>query len=105
MAIRTKKYWTSTQLGVYRAVQITEKNLIDLVSYIVRNGGIATGHLERPEYKRPARIRIKQRNFGNHWGKIDWRVANVGDYIVRNENDEFFRVKAVDFLRDYAPAQ
>lgn len=104
MAIRTKKYWSCAGLGVYRAVQITEKNLTELVSYIVRNGGIATGHNGRPEFKRPARICIKQLTYGKNWSKNDWRVAHVGDYIVRDENDNFFRVKQVDFLRDYAPA-
>ena len=104
MAIRTKKYWSSARLGVYRAVQITHENLAEVVSYICRNGGIATGHGERPEYKRPARIRIKQKTFGENWTKNDWRVALVGDFIVRDENDNFFRVKKVEFLRDYAPA-
>ncbi|AWN03418.1 hypothetical protein PBI_COUNT_97 [Microbacterium phage Count] len=104
MAIRTKKYWTSAQLGVYRAVQITEKNLAEVVSYISRNGGIATGHNARPEFKRPARIRIKQLTFGKNWSKNDWRVAAIGDFIVRDENDNFFRVKQADFFRDYAPA-
>ena len=74
------------------------------MSYIVRNGGIATDHNGRPEFKRPARIRIKQLTYGKNWSKNDWRVAHVGDYIVRDENDNFFRVKQVDFLRDYAPA-
>lgn len=101
MAIRTKKYFTSARLGIYRAVEITDKNLTDLVAYICRNGGIATGHNGRPQYNRPARIRIKQHTFGKNWYKLDWRVAHIGDFIVRDENDNFFRVKKNDFLRDY----
>lgn len=101
MAIRTKKYWTSARLGLYRAVQITDNNLADVVSYICRNGGIATGHNDRPEFNRPARIRIKQKTYGKNWYKLDWRVARVGDFIVRDENDNFFRVKQAEFLSDY----
>jgi len=96
MAIRMKTFVTPD--GEYfRAIKITEKNLTELVAHIVRHGGAATGHLARPEFKRPARIRIKQRNFGNHWGKVDWRVAKIGDWIVRTEKNEFLRVKQQEF--------
>lgn len=101
MAIRTKKY---RHLGTHqevKAVQITLKNLTDLVAYICRNGGGATGHTGHVQFNRPARIRIKQRTFGHGWSKNDWRVAHVGDWIVRNENNTFERVKADDFDRRY----
>lgn len=105
MAIRTKKYqYTDGCTGDMRAVQITEKNLSEVVAYICRNGGAATGHNGDTASKRPARIRLKQRNFGKNWGKRDWRVARLGDWIVRhnfpkkdfaeigNEPSEFERV-------------
>ena len=109
MAIRTKKF---RHLGTHqevRAIQITEKNLTDLVAYICRNGGAATGHTGRtynvtPKGKsihRPARIRIKQFTFGHSWSKRDWRVAYIGDVIVRNDDDSFERVKIDDFIRRY----
>jgi hypothetical protein len=88
-----------------RAIQITEKNLTDVVAFINRNGGAATGHNGDTRSKRPARIRIKQLNFGENWGKRDWRVAKLGDYIVRREHDEFgtqfFRVKELQFEEDF----
>lgn len=106
------KHYRTTQIGTekeyrVRAVQVTEKNLTDLVAYICRNGGAATGHNFIPP-KRRARIRILQRNYGFNWGKRDWRVAELGDYIIREdfkkgefsrEEDavEFSRVKAKDF--------
>lgn len=98
MAIRMKTLATP-QGEVFRAIKITEANLTDLVAFICRHGGAATGHLARPEFKRPARIRIKQRNFGNHWGKTDWRVAKIGDWIVRTDKNEFLRIKQLDFER------
>jgi hypothetical protein len=101
MAIRTKKYTTVEGIIEVRAVQITAKNLAAVVQYIRNNGGGATGHLGRAEYNRPARIRIKQRTYGTTWSKLDWRVAKIGDYIVRYSDNEFARVKAVDFVRDY----
>lgn len=103
MAIRTKKYrYNAGGDRRVRAIQITEKNLTEIVAYISRNGGAATGHLGRPEFKRPARIRIKQRNYGETWGKVDWRVAEIGDYIVRYDfpKGEFYRDKgAIEFAR------
>ena len=106
MAIRTKKYKIVDSVfdSTVRAVKITEKNLTDLVAYICRNGGIATGHNGRPEFDRPARIRIKQMNHGANWSKLDWRRAGLGDYIVRFENGSFARVKAADFNRQYVEA-
>ncbi len=101
MAIRTKKYRHLGTNQEVRATKITEKNFTDLVAYICRNGGGATGHLARPQFKRPARIRIKQLTFGHGWSKNDWRVALLGDWIVRNENNTFERVKADDFDRRY----
>lgn len=97
-----------------QAVEITMANLTDLVWYICENGGGATGHLGDTASKRPARIRIKQRNYGENWGKYDWRVAKLGDYIVIHnfragtygrefESMEFSRVKKADFERDAKP--
>ena len=88
-----------------RAVKITEKNLTDIVAYISKHGGAATGHLFIPPNRR-ARIRIRQLNYGYDWGKRDWRVAELGDYIVQREFEatidrptyvEFMRVKASEF--------
>lgn len=97
MAIRTKKYFSNITGRVVRVAKITDTNLTDLVAYICRNGGGATGHFARPEFNRPARIRIKQITQGLTWSKMDWRVAHIGDYIIRYENDTYIRVKAVDF--------
>jgi len=97
MAIRTKKFQHRVTESEVRAVKITEKNLEDVVDYILRNGGAANGRLARPEFKRPARIRIKQWNHGRKWAKKDWRVALIGDWIVRYEDGTFARVKAGTF--------
>lgn len=109
MAIRTKEYrFTAGGSRRVRAIRITEKNLSELVAYIVRNGGAATGHNGDTASGRPARIRIKQRNYGHNWGKIDWRVAKIGDFIVRHDfkagehsrgtkSVEFERVKPAEF--------
>ena len=99
MAIRTKKY--KSHLAEVRAIEITEKNLEDVVEYILRNGGAANGRLARPDFKRPARIRIKQFTFGRTWSKMDWRVALVGDWVIRYEDGSFARVKAGTFAKEY----
>lgn len=99
MAIRTKKFVSDS--GEVRAIKITEKNLEDIVEYILRNGGAANGRLARPAFKRPARIRIKQWTHGETWSKKDWRVAVAGDWIVRYQDGTFARIKAVDFPRIY----
>ena len=104
MEIRTKKYRTESGLNEVRAIKITEKNLADLVAYICRNGGEATGHLARPQYRRPARIRIKQHTAGATWVKQDWRVALLGDWIVRYEDGSFARIKAKDFDNIFTPS-
>lgn len=113
MAIRFKRYQhTAGGTREFYAVQITEDNIIDLTNAINQMGGAATGHIFIPGKKhtkgRPARIRILQRNYGENWGKRDWRVANVGDFIVRHKfkagefhrekaSVEFERVRKVDF--------
>lgn len=119
MAIRTKKYTFTDGHGnkrIVRGVRITEKNIVDVVNYITRRGGAATGHVTIPGTKtkkvRPGRIRLRQLNFGENWGKRDWRVANVGDAIIVHDANkefsqigfdvEFERVKAADFERDFA---
>lgn len=108
MAIRTKKY--RHRVGgtrKIRALVLTEKNLPDVVAYICKNDGAATGHLGNTASGRPARIRLKQRNYGETWGKTDWRVAKIGDIIVIRHLEEFVdegfkplefaRMKPIDF--------
>lgn len=117
MALRFKRY--QHRVGGTRefyAVQITEQNIPEIVAAICKAGGAATGHYSIPPVKvgkktkkgRPGRIRLKQRNYGYNWGKVDWRVANIGDWIVRHNfkagelsrehaSVEFERVKDVDF--------
>lgn len=113
MAVRTKKFEFTDGHGVkrtVRGVRITEKNIVDIVNYITRRGGAATGHVTIPGTKvkkvRPGRIRLRQLNFGENWGKRDWRVANVGDAIIVHDlaegRIEFERVKDIDFERDFA---
>lgn len=110
MAIRLKKYkHKAGGTRVVRAVRITEHNINELVLYVVRKGGAATGHNGDTASGRPARIRIKQRNYGENWGKKDWRVAKVGDFLVQYDLGgkefaqigfdpiEFGRVKEDDF--------
>lgn len=109
MAIRTKKFRRIYTDQEVRAIQITTENLTDIVAYICRNGGAATGHLGRSynvtrsgkAAHRPPRIRIKQETHGighyGEWSKIDWRVAKLGDWIVRNADGSFERVKANEF--------
>lgn len=105
MAIRFKKYKSKLDRSHVEvmAVKVTEANIPELVEHICRRGGAATGHITIPAKKggkvRPARIRLRQRNFGKTWGKRDWRVAEVGDYIIRTENDEFYRDKGDEFER------
>ena len=111
--VRWKRYISKRPYGPahVRAVKITEKNLTDIVAYVCRYGGAATGHNFIPP-KRRARIRIRLRNYGETWGKRDWRVAELGDYIVMNEFKkgefhreedckEFERVKGKDFERTF----
>jgi hypothetical protein len=89
MAIRFKKYrHKAGGTRVFRAIRVTEKNIPELVAYICRNGGAATGHTGDTKSGRPPRIRIKQRTFGNGWTKRDWRVAKVGDFIVRYDHED-----------------
>ena len=101
MAIRFKKY--KHKAGgdrTFRAIRITDRNLAELVAYICRNGGSAFA--TSGEGGKPVRIRIKQRNYGHNWGKRDWRVAKVGDFIVRHdfEPGDLDRVtKSVEFER------
>lgn len=106
MAIRTKRYKSKVNGAVVKAVVITENNIADLVAYIVRNGGAATGHNGDTASGRPARVRVKQLNYGDNWGKRDWRVGRLGDSIIRYEypeseygpaGTEFARVRKNDF--------
>lgn len=101
MAIRFKKYRHKAGGDrTFGALRITENNMTELVAYINKNGGSA--FVTSGSKGKPKRIRIKQRNFGKNWGKIDWRVALVGDFILRHqfEAGELFREKkSVEFER------
>lgn len=85
MAIRTKAYRDTSTNEVLRGVIVNEKNVDEIVGWINRNGGAATGRGERvyEGRRRPARVRLKQRNFGKNWGKRDWRVAALGDLVIK----------------------
>lgn len=100
MVIRFKKYKDVDNGDVIKAIRITEANVKELGYYINRQGGICL--VTNSAGKKPYRIRVKQRNYGENWGKIDWRVANIGDYIIRHEfpNGEHHREKgALEFSR------
>lgn len=119
MALRFKRFQhTAGGTREFYAVQITEQNIPEIVVAICNNGGAATGHYSIPPVKVPGRkhptkgrrgrIRLRQRNYGYNWGKVDWRVAEIGDWIVRHHfkagelscekaSVEFERVKAADF--------
>lgn len=111
MAIRFKKYkFTVGGKHIFRAVRITEKNYLEIVNYVNRNGGQAEGSvfITKDGDELNHKIRVRQRNYGENWGKRDWRVARVGDFIVRYDFDadlqargfepvEFARVKEDEF--------
>lgn len=106
MAIRFKKYKANTNAGehIVKAIRITEKNVVELTNYICKNGGEAVAKIkisatgDESAYK----IRLRQHNYGENWGKLDYRVAKVGDFIVRHDyfEDEYGRKKGdVEFER------
>lgn len=98
MAIRFKKYrHKAGGTRVFRALRITENNLSELVAYINKNGGSA--FVTSGAKNKAKRIRIKQRNFGENWGKRDWRVANVGDFIVRHDFPKEAGLPPIEFER------
>lgn len=106
MAIRTKEYrFTAGGNRRVRAIRVTEKNLAELVAYVNRNGGEALGladtHPETGDVTNH-KIRIKQMNHTASGSKRDWRVARVGDFIVKHENGEFERVKDDEFEAKFA---
>lgn len=96
MAIRTKEYrFKAGGNRRVRAIRITEKNFIEISSYINRNGGQAEAlwlTLKSGDVANH-RIRIKQMNHMPKGSKRDWRLARVGDFIVKYEDDSFARVK------------
>lgn len=113
MAVRTKAVRDKGSHKIVRSITITETNLKDIVEYITRNGGIAFATSGAGD--KPVRIRIKQRNYGENWGKRDWRVAAVGDSIVRIDfakgedhrekaGAEFIRVKKANFDKEFVAA-
>lgn len=81
MAIRFKNYQDKNRKhSPLKALRITEKNIHELATYICKNGGAA--FVTDSAGTKPPRIRLKQRNFGENWGKRDWRVARIGDFIL-----------------------
>lgn len=113
MSIRFRKFRSEDGAFERQAIKITEKNIDEVVAYILRNGGSA--FVTQGAEGKPRRIRIKQRNFGRNWGKRDWRVATVGDYIVkapvRTEyqaalgKTEFWREKGAAFDFGFNPVK
>lgn len=107
MPIRFKKYRHKAGGDrTFGAIRITEANMAELVATINKRGGSA--FVTSGAKGKPKRIRIKQRNYGHNWGKVDWRVALVGDFIVRHDfkagelnrekaATEFERVREDDF--------
>jgi hypothetical protein len=117
MAIRTKAVRDKGSHKIVRAITVTEDNVEEIVAWINRHGGAANGHGVRifQERTRPARVRLLQRNYGENWGKRDWRVATVGDTILKIDfaagedhrekaGAEFVRVKAEAFAAEYVAA-
>lgn len=80
MKVEFKKY-RSKEDGFERlAVKLTEENLDAVSMYIGNHGGAA--FVFDFDSDKPKHIEIKQLNFGRTWGKRDWRVAKIGDYIL-----------------------
>lgn len=96
MAIRTKEYrFKAGGNRRVRALRITEKNYVELSAYINRNGGESEAldlRLDNGDLVNQ-RIRIKQMNHMPKGSKRDWRLARVGDFIVKYEDGSFARVK------------
>jgi len=90
MAIRFKKYKAkgTGNDGLF-AIRITDANIDEIAEYIKKNGGSA--FVTSGAEGKPRRLRIKQRNFGENWGKRDWRVAVVGDFVSRRDVEPEFR--------------
>ena len=100
MSIRFRKYvvtHTAYDSDSIMAVKITLKNIPELVAHICTRGGAATGHVGDTKSGHKARIRLKQHTFGKGWTKRDWRVARVGDYIVRTKDGDYRRIKGGAF--------
>lgn len=103
MSIRFKKYQINNKTEApLKAIRLTERNLEEVVAYVNRNGGEAKSH--------DTGIKIRQHNYGEDWGKLDWRVARVGDFVCflewiepadgihkRQSFKEFFRIKEDHF--------
>lgn len=107
MSIRFRKYnfKSNEYLGHHvMAIKVTLKNIPELVAHICTRGGAATGHVGNTPSGHKARIRLKQFTNGVTWHKWDWRVARVGDYIVRNSDGSYSRIKAAKFEDEYARA-
>ena len=105
MAIRTKAYRSKAGGNrEVRAVRISEKNWEELAAYIDRNGGIAnaSAYVTKDGDLLNHTIRVYQQNPNTKWKGRGWRVARVGDWIVKNEEGEFSRVKDDVFEAEYA---
>lgn len=104
MSIRFRKFRSEDGAFERQAIKITEANIDEIVAHIQRHGGSA--FVTKGAEGKPRRIRIKQRNFGRNWGKRDWRVAQVGDYIVKAPvRPEFVSVLGkIEFWREKGAA-
>lgn len=103
MAIRTKEYrYKAGGNRRIRAIRITEKNISELVAFINRNGGKASER-ELKNGGQP-RIDIYQVNHGPTHSRRGWRVAQLGDFIVKYENGTFARIKDDVFEAEFALA-
>lgn len=84
MGVQFQRYRSIDANGVtdLRAVKLTEDNL-HAVAVTIRAHGWPAFVIGGANERNPRRITIRQRNFGNYWGKMDWRIAKVGDYIAK----------------------
>lgn len=99
MSVRFKKYaHNGGTARPIRAIRLTENNIDAVAEYVCKNGGAA--FVTQGAGGKARRLRIKQLNFGENWGKRDWRVAVVGDFVLYVEEDrvkDFFRMKEDHF--------
>jgi hypothetical protein len=80
MAVSTKKYTKKhSKTGrIYRAVRVTLRNYINVANW---SGGIAIEHVDASGDISKQRVKVKG------------LVAQPGDFVVKDEDGKFFRVK------------
>lgn len=88
MSVKTKKYTkkNSTTGEVYRAIRVTARNFHNVASWCK---GLAVAHID--ENGDVSRQRVKVKGL----------VAQIGDFVVKNEKGAFFRVKDDVFEAEY----